>query len=223
MAAVTICSDFGAQKNKSQPLFPLFPHLLAMKWWDQMAVIVVFWMLSFKLTFSLSSFAFIKRLFSSSSLSAKRVVSSVYLRLLMFLLAILIPACASSSPGFLMMSSAYKLNKQGDNIQPWCIPFPIWDQFVVPCLVLTVASWPAYRFLKRQLARVQPRQDPWGTLRMNSVGERERRHMRPALIRPSLRGGERERESEWPDLGVCRVWQSLGQCFIFYHSFYTLS
>ena len=30
MAAVTICSDFGAQKN-SQPLFPLFPHLFAMK------------------------------------------------------------------------------------------------------------------------------------------------------------------------------------------------
>ena len=27
---VTICSDFGAQKN-SQPLFPLFPHLFAMK------------------------------------------------------------------------------------------------------------------------------------------------------------------------------------------------
>ena len=37
----------------------------------------------------------------------------------MFLLAILIPACASSGPAFLMMYSAYKLNKQGDNIQPW--------------------------------------------------------------------------------------------------------
>ena len=36
MAAVTTCSDFGAPKNKSQPLFPLFPHLFAMKWWDQM-------------------------------------------------------------------------------------------------------------------------------------------------------------------------------------------
>ena len=47
-----------------------------------------------------------------------RVVSSAYLRLLIFLLAILIPVCASSSPAFLMMYSAYKLNKQGDNIQP---------------------------------------------------------------------------------------------------------
>ena len=53
------------------------------------AMIFVFWMLNFKPTFSLSSFTFIKRLFSSSSLSAIRVVSSAYLRLLIFLLAIL--------------------------------------------------------------------------------------------------------------------------------------
>ena len=49
------------------------------------------------------------------------------------------------------MYSAYKLNKQGDNIQPWRTPFPIWNQSVVPCPALTVASWPAYRFLKRQV------------------------------------------------------------------------
>ena len=61
------------------------------------AMSLVFWMLSFK-PFSLSSFTFIKRLFSSSSLSAIRVVSSVYQRLLIFLPAILIPTCASSSP-----------------------------------------------------------------------------------------------------------------------------
>ena len=77
-----------------------------------------------------------------------RVVSSAYLRLLIFLPAILIPACVSSSPAFLMMYSAYKLNKQGDNIQPWCTPFLIWNQSVVPCPVLTIASWPAYKFLK---------------------------------------------------------------------------
>jgi len=57
------------------------------------AMILVFWMLSFKPTFSLYSFTFIKRLFSSSSLSATRVVSSAYLGLLLFLPAILIPAC----------------------------------------------------------------------------------------------------------------------------------
>ena len=110
-------------------------------------MIFVFWMLSFKPAFSLSSFTFIKGLFSSSSLSAIRVVSSAYLRLLIFLPAILIPACASPSLAFHMMYSAYKLNKQGHNIQPWCTPFSIWNQSVVPCLVLTVASWPTYRFL----------------------------------------------------------------------------
>ena len=115
------------------------------------AMIFVFWMLSFKPAFSLSSFTFIKRLFSSSLLSAIRVVSSAYLRLLIFLLAILNPACAYSSPAFLMMYSAYKLYKQGGNIQPWHTPFPIWNQSVFPCPVLTVASWPAYRFLKRQV------------------------------------------------------------------------
>ena len=68
-------------------------------------MILVFWILSFKPTFSLSTFTFIKRLFSSS-LFAIRVVSSAYLRLLIFLPAVLIPASASSSPAFLMMYSA---------------------------------------------------------------------------------------------------------------------
>ena len=149
--------------------------------------------MSFKPTFSLSFFTFIERLFSS----AIRVVSSAYLRLLIFLPAILIPAYASSSLAFHMMYSAYKLNKhgegngnplqysclenfrdgqtwwaavygvtqsqtqlkrlssssskQGDKIQPWCTPFLIWKQSVVPYPVLTVASWAAYRFLRGQI------------------------------------------------------------------------
>ena len=73
-------------------------------------------------------------------LSAVRVVSSAYLKLLIFLPAILIPAYASSSPAFHIIYSAFKLNKQGDNIQPGHTPFPIWNQSVVPCPVLTVAS-----------------------------------------------------------------------------------
>ena len=115
------------------------------------AMIFIVWMLSFKPVFSLSSFIFIKRLFSFSLLSVIRVVSSVYLRLLIFLLAVLIPAYASSSLAFRMMYSACKLNKQGDNIQPWHTPFPIWNQSIIPCLVLTVASWSVYRFLRRQV------------------------------------------------------------------------
>ena len=42
------------------------------------AMILVFWTLNFKPTFSLSFYTFIKRLFSSSLLSAIRVVSSVF-------------------------------------------------------------------------------------------------------------------------------------------------
>ena len=113
-------------------------------------MILVFWMLSFKPTFSLSSFTFIKTLFSSL-LFAIRVVSFAYLRLLIFLPVILIPACASSSPAFLMMYSAYKLNKQGDYTYSLTYSFLIWNQSVVPCPVLTVASWSAQRFLRRQI------------------------------------------------------------------------
>ena len=54
--------------------------------------------------------------------------------------SLLILACASSSLAFRMMYFAYKLNKQGDSIQPGHTPFPIWNQSIVPCWVLTVAS-----------------------------------------------------------------------------------
>ena len=131
MAAVTICSDFGAPQNKVWHCFHCFP--IYFPWSDGTRCRdLSFLNLNFKPAFTLSSFTFIMRLFSSSSLSAIRVVSSAYLRLLIFLLAILIPTCVSSSSAFLMMYSAYKLNKQGDNIQPWHTPFPIWNQSVVP-------------------------------------------------------------------------------------------
>ena len=107
MAAVTICSDFGAQENKVLSLFPFFPPI-GHKVMGLDSIILVFWMLSFKPSFSLSSFTFIKKLFRSSLLSAISVVSSAYLRLLLFLLAILVPACASSSPAFYIIYSAYK-------------------------------------------------------------------------------------------------------------------
>ena len=135
--------------NRSMPGLPV--HHQLPEFTQTHVHVLVFWMLSFKPTFSVSFFTFSKRLFSSSSLSAIRVVSSAYLRLLIFLPAILIPACASSSPAFLVIYPAYKLNRQGDYIQPWRTPFPIWNQSVVPCSVLTVASWPAYRFLKKQV------------------------------------------------------------------------
>ena len=59
-----------------------------------------------------------QEVFSFSWFSANRVVSSAYLKLLMFLPPVLIPTCDSFSPEFLKMCSMYRLNKQGD--MPQC-------------------------------------------------------------------------------------------------------
>ena len=140
MAAVTICSDFGVQENKVCQCLHCFPIYLA---WSDRTGCHDFHFLNaeFSASFFTILFHLIKSLFSSTSLSAITVVSSAYLRLLIYLLAIFMPACASSSLAFHMMYPAYK---QGDNIQPWLTPSPVWNQSVVSCPVLTAASWPAY-------------------------------------------------------------------------------
>ena len=83
MATVTTCNDIGAQENKVCVTVSIVSHSI----WHQMmgpdAMILAFWMVSFKPAFSLSSFTFIKRLFSFSLLSAIRVVSSAHLRSLL--------------------------------------------------------------------------------------------------------------------------------------------
>ena len=113
MAAVTICGDFGAPppQNKVSHCFHCFPIYLS--WSDGTGChdLLVLWMLSFKPAFSLSSFTFIKRLFSSSSLSAIRVVSSAYLRLLILLPAILIPS-ALHPVLFLVESTPFLLDPE---------------------------------------------------------------------------------------------------------------
>ena len=76
-----------AQENEVCHCFHFFPSF----WHEVMemdSMNLVFWILSFKSAFSLPSFTFIKKLFSSSSLSAIRVVWSAYLRLLSSLPAI---------------------------------------------------------------------------------------------------------------------------------------
>ena len=115
------------------------------------AMILIFWMLSFKTAFSFSSFAFIKGLLSYCWRSARKLVSSAYLRLLIYVPAVFIPACASSILTFFKMHLAYKLNKQGGNMQHWHTLFPIWNKSVVPYPVLTVASSSAHRCLRRQV------------------------------------------------------------------------
>ena len=140
MASVTIHSDFRAQEEEICHHFHLPPSIChEVMGWDTV-IILFFQYLVLSRLFPLSSFTLIKRLFSSSSLSAIRVVSSGYLRLLIFLPAILMLAFDSSSPPFHMVYSAYKLNKQGDNVCTWHTPFLILNQSVVPCPVLTVAS-----------------------------------------------------------------------------------
>ena len=80
-------------------------------------------MLSFKPAFSLSSFT-LRRLFSFSSLSGIRMVSSAYLRLLTFLLANLIPTCDSSKLASHMMYPAHENESErcsavSDSVTPW--------------------------------------------------------------------------------------------------------
>ena len=104
------------------------------------AMTLVLWILSYKPTFSHSSFTLIQRLFNYSLLFVIRVVSYDSLRLLMFLLVILIPACDSLSLAFHMIYSTYKLNNQGGSVQIWRSSLPILNQSVVSCLVVTAAS-----------------------------------------------------------------------------------
>ena len=149
MAAVTICSDFEPPKIKSANVYTVSPSICH-EVMEPDAMALVFWKLSVKPAFFHSTLSLLSRGSSVPLLFLQRVVSSAYLRFLIFLQAILIPVCVSFSPAFCIIFSACKLNKQGDNIQPWSTSFPIWNQSVVPCPVLTVASWPAYRFLRRQ-------------------------------------------------------------------------
>ena len=122
-----------------------------MQQWGWDAMILAFLIHNLKLALALSSFTRIKRIFSSSSLSAIRMVSSTYLRLLILLSPILIPAYNLSSLTFLMMCSANRLNKQSDSRQPCRTPFLILKQSVFPYRVLTIASWLTHRFLRRQV------------------------------------------------------------------------
>ena len=78
MAAVTSCSNFGAQENKICHCFHFFPFCLREVMGPD-AMILVFYMLDIKLAFTLSSFTFIKRLFSWAGLglTAQEIIISL--------------------------------------------------------------------------------------------------------------------------------------------------
>jgi len=147
MATVNVHCDFGAQVDEIISTFTYSPsigHAVV----GLNAMILVF----------LKKNLILNQLFHSPSPSSRGPLvplrflplewSSAYLRLLMFLLPILIPAFNSSSLAFLMMCSAYSW---GDSRQTCHTPFSILNQPVIPYSVLTIASWPAYRFLRRQV------------------------------------------------------------------------
>ena len=77
MAAATVHCDFGDQENKICHYFHFFPIYLP--WSDGTECHDLLWMLNFKPVFSLSSFTFINRFFSFSSLCARGLLSSIYL------------------------------------------------------------------------------------------------------------------------------------------------
>ena len=111
MTVVTIHNDFGSQENKTCHCFHFCPSITHEVMGPD-AVILAFWMLSFKPAFFLSSFPVVKRLISSFPLSAVRVVSSAYLGLLVFLLTILF-LCLYISNWNLCSRSFLSLNHKG--------------------------------------------------------------------------------------------------------------
>ena len=149
MAAITILSDFRAQEGQVWH-YSTFSPSICLEIMGPNAIILGFLVFSFKLALSLSSFTLIKRLFrflfSFCHYSGIICISEVGV-----LPSVLIPAWNSSSLAFLMMCSVYRLNKWSDGRQPCHTPFSVLNQSVVPYRVLTVASWPAYRFLRRQV------------------------------------------------------------------------
>ena len=149
MAAVTICSDFGAQENEICHCFHFSPstcHEMV----GPDAMIFVFWMLSFKAGFhpplSPSSTGSLVPLHFLPSKSYHLPIWGCWyfswqswFQLVLLLVLV----------WHFVWCTLHMLNKQVTIYKPWCTSFLILNQFVVPCSVLTVASCPAYRFLKR--------------------------------------------------------------------------
>ena len=136
MAVVTVHSDFGAQEYKVYHCFHRLPIYLP---WSDGTRCHDLRFLNVELSLSPSS---------RGSLVLFSICISEFIDISP---GNLDSSLSSSSPAFCMMYFACNLNKQVDNMQTWCTPFPIWNQLLVPCPILTVTSWPAYRFLRKQV------------------------------------------------------------------------
>src|SRR6218665_1022190 len=112
----------------------------------QLAVVIifVFFMLKYRPAFSLSLFSLLISFARSAFFRAINVVSSAYLKLFSVLHAIFPPSFASSISAFLIIPSVYRLNKNGDKMQPCRTPFLILNLSVSPHSVLITADWSLY-------------------------------------------------------------------------------
>ena len=144
LAAVTICSDFGAHQNEASQSFHCF--LIYLPWIDGAGCLDLrFLKVDFKPAFSLS-FTFIKRLFSSS-LSAVSVVSPTYLRLLIFLSGILIPACASSCLAFRVILLFLLNILECMSIYHLTFLLMAIKYFILVCMIILLCQFPTDRYL----------------------------------------------------------------------------
>ena len=133
MASVTICSDFGATKNKVSHYFhcsPTFCHEVM-----GLDIMILFFLKLFLSQLFHSLFLFIKRLFSSSSLSAIRVVSPANLKLLIFLPAILILVCAYIS--YMSRVTIYNLDVSIPYLEPVCHSMFISNSCFLTCIQIS--------------------------------------------------------------------------------------
>ena len=153
MAAVTVCSNFGDQENKIHHCFhfsPIyFPRSDGTRC-HELSLVFFFLMLSFKNL--LSSFAAFHSLLSPSSRGS--LVPLHGLPLEWYHLPIWgcwFQLVIHPVQDFAWFTLHINLNKHSENLQPWCTPFPILNQSVFLCLILTVVSWPAFRFLRREV------------------------------------------------------------------------
>ena len=154
MAVVTICSDSGAQENQIchySYFFPIYLPLSDGTGYHDLSLLNVVLSQLFQSLLSPSSRGSLVPLHSLPP-SVIRVVSSA--------LSEFVDISAGNLDSSLQFTQTgishdalctQKLNKQGDNIHPHCTPFPIWNQSVVPCSILTDASWPTYRLLNGQV------------------------------------------------------------------------
>ena len=151
MTAVTICSDFGARENKICHCFHFSP--IYMPWNDgtgchDLCFLNIALSQLFHSPLSLSSRGSLVPLcFLPLEWYHLHMLACWYFSWQSWFQLVLHPA-----QHFTWCTLYISYTSMVTGLQPWCSPFPILKQsIIVPCPVLTSASWPAYRFHRRQI------------------------------------------------------------------------